>query len=182
MPLKGEAPLSITVVPGSQMPPEERDAIVRFCTHAYDEDMAPIFATYVEPTYVLGTVGDALVSHALWVPRQLQVGDGPMLHTAYVEAVATAPDWRGRGFAAAIMRRVAEEIRTYDLGALSPFSEAYYATLGWERWCGPLFVRTDGGLEASPDDEEVMILRLPRTPMLDVHAPLSVEWRVVEPW
>jgi aminoglycoside 2'-N-acetyltransferase I len=182
MPMPQDSELQITVVPGAQMPSGRRDAIIEFCTQAYDEDMAPIFATYADPTYVLGTIGDTLVSHALWVPRGLQVGDGPLLRTAYVEAVATAPAWRGRGFAAAIMRRVAAEIRQYDLGALSPFSEAYYARLGWERWRGPLFVRTAGGREASPDDEEVMILRLPRTPALDVHAPLSVEWRAVEPW
>lgn len=28
----------------------------------------------------------------------------------------------------------------------------------------------------TPRDEDVMILRLPRTPELDVNAPLSAEW------
>lgn len=45
-----------------------------------------------------------------------------------------------------------------------------------------MFARTPGGLEASPEDEEVMILRLPRTPPLDRRAALSVEWREGDVW
>jgi aminoglycoside 2'-N-acetyltransferase I len=56
-----------------------------------------------------------------------------------------------------------------------------YARLGWELWRGPLFVRTDAGLMPTPD-EEVMILRLPRTTPLDLDSPLSAEWREGELW
>jgi hypothetical protein len=53
--------------------------------------------------------------------------------------------------------------------------------LGWELWRGPLATRTDAGLVPTPD-EEVMILRLARTPALSLDEPLSVEWRVGEVW
>jgi hypothetical protein len=56
-----------------------------------------------------------------------------------------------------------------------------YARLGWEFWRGPLFIRRAGRLIPTPD-EEVMILRLPKTPPLDLEAPLSVEWREGELW
>jgi len=76
-----------------------------------------------------------------------------------------------------------DEIQDYELAALSPFSVEYYERLGWERWRGPLFIRTkEGNLLPSLDDEEVMILRLPKTPVLDLSAPLSAEWREGELW
>jgi hypothetical protein len=96
--------------------------------------------------------------------------------------VATEKEWTNRGFASAVMKRVAEEIQGFELGALSPFSVRYYEQLGWERWQGPLLIRKDDCLIRTPEGEDVMILRLPRTPDLDLYAPLSAEWREGEPW
>jgi Predicted acetyltransferase involved in intracellular survival and related acetyltransferases len=131
---------------------------------------------------VLGRFDGHLVSHALWVTRYLQAGHGPLLRTAYVEAVATDPDYQRRGFATAVMQRLAAEVKDFELAALSPSDPAFYARLGWQLWRGPLFIRTEDGLLASPDEEQVMILRLPRTPLLDLDMPLSAEWRQGELW
>lgn len=39
------------------------------------------------------------------------------------------------------------------------------------------------GMQPSPDDESVMIRRLPRTPSpLDLDAPLSIGWRAGDVW
>ena len=141
-----------------------------------------MFNTFPEPTHVLGYRAGTLVSHALWVTRWLQVETDRMLRTAYVEAVATERAHRGRGYATAVMKRLAEEIQAYDLGALSPFSVAYYERLGWEQWRGPLYIRTKTGPVRSPSDGEVMILRLQNTPALDLDAALSAEWREGELW
>jgi aminoglycoside 2'-N-acetyltransferase I len=174
--------LQLEVAPSEALHDQLRDEIIALCTRAYEEDFADLIATFPGAVHVLGWLDSRLVSHALWIERSLQASDGPLMHTAYVEAVATHPEFRNRGFAAAVMQRVADEIHAYDLGSLSPFSVAYYARLGWERWRGPLYVRTDQGLERSPDEETVMILRLPKTPRLDLAAPLSVEWRAGEIW
>ena len=79
------------------------------------------------------------------------------------------------------MRRLAREIANYDLGALSTGTPEFYAPLGWEPWRGPLYVRQDGEARPTPD-EEIMILRLPGTPPLDLEAPLSCDWREGEVW
>src|SRR5207249_1344046 len=47
-------------------------------------------------THVVLDAGGEIVSHASVVERELRVGGRP-LRTGYVEAVATAPAWRGRG-------------------------------------------------------------------------------------
>ncbi|HOU13876.1 MAG TPA: GNAT family N-acetyltransferase [Anaerolineae bacterium] len=176
------APLDIKIIRGELLSEIDRHGIVALCSRAYEQDMEPLFATFANATHVLGFYNGILVSHALWVTRYLQVGAGLLLRTAYVEAVATDEAYRQRGFATAIMQHLAGAIQDFDLAALSPFSVAYYARLGWELWRGPLFVRTEDGLLPSPDDEEVMILRLPKTPILDVSQPLSAEWREGELW
>ena len=140
------------------------------------------FGTFLDATHVLGFLSDSLVSHALWVTRWLQVEKIPIMRTAYIEAVATEKIYRSRGFATSVMERVAEEIQDFELAALSPFSVAYYERLGWELWHGPLFIRRGEELMRTPRDGDVMILRLPRTPILDLNTPLSAEWRAGDLW
>ena len=49
-------------------------------------------------------------------------------------------------------------------------------------WHGPLFYRQDGQRIATPD-EEVMVLKLPRTPAgIDLHAELEADWRPGDVW
>jgi len=69
--------------------------------------------------HVLGYYAQFLVSHAMWVNRRLQIGTNPVMPTAYIEMVATEKTYSSRGLAAAIMKRVADEIQDFDLSALS---------------------------------------------------------------
>ena len=156
--------------------------IRELCREAYDEDLSDTLEQLTPAVHVLGWLDSVLVAHALWVTRWLQAGDAPLLKTAYVEAVATKASERRRGFASQLLARLARELGEYDLAALSPSDAAFYAKLGWEAWRGPLFIRKDAGLAATPDDS-VMILRLARTPVgLNVTEPLSAEWREGELW
>jgi aminoglycoside 2'-N-acetyltransferase I len=174
--------LDIRVISSKELSQAENTAILEVCNRAYEEDFGPILDTFSGATHVLGYFQNILVSHALWVTRWLQVDDAPALRTAYVEAVATEPAYQRRGFATAIMQRLAQEIQDFDLAALSPFSAEYYQRLGWELWRGPLLIRQDGALIPTPDDEEVMIMRLPNTPPFELTARLSAEWREGELW
>mgnify|MGYP001766764257 CR=1 FL=1 len=174
--------LYIKVVQSGDLTGNDRNEIISLCTRAYEEDFGSMFDDFPGSVHILGYADGILVSHAMWITRALQAGNGPVMRTAYIEAVATDKAFRNRGFASQIMRRTAEEIKDFDLGALSPFSEEYYARLGWEKWKGPLFIRTEKGLVRSAEDEEVMILRLPGTPELDLNDTLSAEWRRGELW
>ena len=155
--------------------------ILELCSQAYQRDFKILLETFCNATHILGRINNMLVVHALWVTRWLQSATIPPLRTAYVEAVATEESYRGRGFATAIMRRIAKEIKHFDLGALSPGVPDLYARLGWQLWRGPLFIRTNEGLVPTPN-EQVMVLLLPNTPVLDLTSALSAEWREGEPW
>lgn len=174
--------LDFLVVAGKDLTPVERKQMVELCNLAYEEDMGVIIDQFLDPVHVLGYFDEKLVCHALWVTRYLQPEGLPLLRTAYVEAVATHPEFQHRGFASMIMRKVVEEIQDFDITGLAPFNVDYYARLGWELWRGQMFERSDDRLIASPADERVMIYRSTKTPELDLDAPISVEWRVGEVW
>jgi aminoglycoside 2'-N-acetyltransferase I len=173
--------LKLEVIRDIHLTDEQRSAIHALCNRAYEEDLTSLFNTFTDTTYVLGYVGQSIVSHAMWVTRWLQPGNGPYLRTAYVEMVATDPYFQRRGFATSLMKRLVAEISEFELGGLYPAEPELYAKLGWVFWRGPLFIRKSGKFIPTPD-EKVMILRLPKTPTLDLSLPLSAEWREGEVW
>jgi aminoglycoside 2'-N-acetyltransferase I len=173
--------LKVEVLHADQLAPDQVTAIHALCHRAYDADLESLFRTFNNATHVLGWWGSALVSHAMWVTRWLQPGNQPPLRTAYVEMVATEPAFQRRGFAIAVMLRLASAIHDFEMGGLSPAEPMLYTKLGWVFWQGPLFIRTQDGLFPTPDGS-VMILRLPKTPPLDLTVGLSAEWREGELW
>ena len=173
--------LKLEVLHADQLAPEQLEVIHALCNRAYDADLRPLFETFTDTTHVLGYWGSAIVSHAMWVTRWLQPGNQPPLRTAYIEMVATEPQFQGRGFATAVMRRLASAIDDFELGGLSPAEPILYEKLGWVFWKGPHFIRTNDGLLSTPEDQ-IMILNLPKTPPLDLTLPLSAEWREGEWW
>ena len=174
--------LSLKTVLKRDLTQIESSEILDLCSQAYEEDYAPDLTTFENAYHILARLDGKLVSHALWITRWLQIGSGPLLRTAYVEGVATDAHYRSRGFARAVMECLAKEITDYEIGGLSPAETSLYTHLGWEYWRGPLFHRKDGALIRDPADEAMMILRLPKTPVLDLTQPISVEWRPMEVW
>ena len=124
-----------------------------------------------------------IVSHASVVERRLHTG-GHRLATGYVEAVATLPTHRGRGFATAVMEEAGKHIdRTFQLGALGTGLHAFYRRLGWVVWNGPTSVRTERGLVPTPEEDGYVLVRLtPMSPRLDLSAPISCDWRPGDVW
>jgi len=176
--------LKLEVLHDDQLTSKQLAEIHALCNRAYavyDVDLEPLFQTFTDVTHVIGWWGSAISSHAMWVTRWLQPSKQPALRTAYVEMVATEPQLQGRGFASAVMRRLANAIHDFEMGGLCPAEPMLYKKLGWVFWQGPLFIRTKDGLISTPETQ-IMILPLPKTPPLDLTLPLSAEWREGELW
>jgi aminoglycoside 2'-N-acetyltransferase I len=131
----------------------------------------------------IAQVDGRIVSHASVVERPIEV-DGRRLRTGYLEAVATLPDFENRGIGSLVVGGATEHIRAaYDFGALSTGRPTFYERLGWERWHGPTFVRTESGLERTEEDDDgILVLRTPTTPPIDSAAPISCDWRSGDVW
>lgn len=126
---------------------------------------------------------EGVVSHGALVERTL-VCAGHVIRVGYVEAIATAPAHRRRGYASSILERINDLIRErYALGALSTGVPDFYESLGWERWRGPTFVNGPHGIERTEgDDAGILILRTPRSPELDLDGDIFADWRAGDVW
>ena len=124
-----------------------------------------------------------LISHGSLVERTLVCSD-KTLRVGYVEAVATKESYRRQGHGARVMNRIGELIQAgYPLAALSTGTHVFYETLGWERWRGPTWVNSSRGRERTPaDDGDVMIVRTPRSPRLDLDGDIVCDYRAGDVW
>ena len=179
--------IQLDVAEASALSRDARHEILALCETAYDEPFSHLFEQLPDSVHVLARdQRGSLVSHAEFVPRWLQPAGHEVMRTAYVEAVATAPGHQRQGLATAVLQRLVGVVAAdpmWQLAALSPSDARFYERRGWELWRGPLAIRRDGYLEPSPDDEQVMIRRLPGTPAtLDLTALLTAEWREGELW
>jgi GNAT superfamily N-acetyltransferase len=174
----------VTVVRTEDLDTTRRAEIIEVCVAAHASEAFRDLFTFIPSggRHVLVHHGDELLSHAVVQTRWLQPGDGPALRTAWFDAVSTRPDRQGRGYGRAAMVRLGETIDDYEIGGLQTDLRGFYEPLGWQLWRGPLAGRSDDGLIPTPDQEGVMVLSLPATPVLNLDAPLSVECQPDRIW
>jgi aminoglycoside 2'-N-acetyltransferase I len=133
-------------------------------------------------THVVAEIDGQIVAHASVVPRELRVAGRP-LATGYVEAVAVEPGRQGSGLGTTVMREAAAIVGDFELGALGTGEHHFYERLGWRTWRGPSSVRTTSGERATPDEDGyILVLATPTSPVLDLDAPISCEWRPGDVW
>lgn len=176
--------LEIRALRTGELDEATRSAVVVLCIDAHQEEDFRNLFSYLPPDglHVLGYVGEQLVGHAVVTTRWLQPQDLPLLRTAYVDAVATAPAHQRQGVGSAVMSHLASAVGDYHVACLQTERVAFYERLGWEEWRGPLAGRSGEGLIPTPDQKGVMILRLPRTPELDPDASLTIEVSPARIW
>ena len=157
----------------------QREAIIRLCVEAHQElDFENLFA-YLPPDglHVMGNLDARLVSHAVVTTRWMQPEGHPILKSAYVDAVSTASDVQRHGYGSAVMRHLANAISAdYEIAGLETDRVHFYAQVGWEEWRGTLAGHEENGeLTFTPDQQGIMILRLPKTPALNLDGLLTIE-------
>jgi aminoglycoside 2'-N-acetyltransferase I len=160
-----------------------RNAVIGVCVEAHREpDFVNLFAYLPADGLHVLAYADRLVGHAVVTTRWLQPLGLPVLRTAYVDAVAVPPARQGQRVGSAVMRHLAAAVGDYDVAGLETERVTFYERLGWEQWRGPLAGRSDHGVIPTPDQRGVMVLRLPRTPPLDLDAPLTIEAHTTRIW
>lgn len=170
----------ITSARTEELDADTRAAIIHLCRTAHqEEDFIHLF-TYIPSggIHVLAYREQELVSHAVATTRWLQPEGQPLLRTAYIDAVATVPALQGQGIGSAVMRHLASVIADsdFEIACLETDRISFYARIGWEEWRGPLAGRKGTELLPTPDQKGIMILRLARTPPLDLGGLLVVAY------
>jgi aminoglycoside 2'-N-acetyltransferase I len=161
-----------------------RVAIVELCTAAHGKDYSRLFFHLpADGLHFIAYHDQQVVSHAVVTTRWVQPERLPILRTAYVDAIATLPAYQRRGYGSAILRELVDQITDYDLACLETDRPAFYEQLDWQRWRGPRAGRaSDGQLIRTPDQQHIMILRLPATPPLDLDRQLTIEIHAGRIW
>jgi len=164
---------------------DQRSSVIDVCIAAHDnEGFKNLFTVFIPSggRHFLGYLGAELVSHAVVTTRWAQPEGLRELKTAYVDAVATLPLFQSRGCASAVMRHLAADIGDFELSCLETERIGFYERLGWEVWRGSLAGRSEQGLIPTPDQRGVMVLRLPRTPPIDLEMALTIECQRERIW
>ena len=124
-----------------------------------------------------------IVGHAAIVSRTLEVGE-KALGTGYVEVVAVRPDRQGTGIGTRMMVAANDLIRAeFQLGALSTGAHGFYTRLGWQRWRGATYVRTQNGLVRTPEEDDgIMVLRFGPSQDLEITTSIACNKRPRDDW
>jgi aminoglycoside 2'-N-acetyltransferase I len=170
--------IMVTSARTEELNAETRASIIHVCRTASQKDDFIHLFSYIPSggIHVLACREQELVGHAVATTRWLQPKGLPLLHTAYIDAVATLPAYQGQGIGSTLMRHLATVIADFEIACLATERVSFYARLGWEVWRGPLAGRRATELLPTPDEQGIMILRLARTPPLDVESLLVVEY------
>lgn len=175
---------TVSVSHTSALPSGEGDEVRRILHDAFDDDVGELdWEHALGGMHALARVDREVVGHASVVQRRLLVQDRA-LRCGYVEAVAVAPRWQGRGLGGRLMAELEGIIATaYDLGALGSSDEGktFYARRGWMAWWGPLSAITPTGVLRTPK-EEGSIYVYPVGAPLDLDAGLACDWRDGDLW
>lgn len=177
--------LSIICTRTEDLDASTRTSIISLCIEAHQEEDFKNLFSYVPSggLHFLAYRDQQLVSHAMVTTRWLQPEGQPLLKTAYVDAVATLPNYQGRGYGSALMRHLASRIDSeYAIACLETDRAAFYERLGWQTWRGPLAGRSEQGLIPTPEQNGIMILRLSQTPALNLHSGLTIECQNKRIW
>jgi GNAT superfamily N-acetyltransferase len=170
--------ISVTSARTEELNADTRAAIIHVCRIAHQEDDFIHLFSYIPSggIHVLAYRKQELVSHAVATTRWLQPEGLAMLRTAYVDAVATLPAYQGQGIGSTVMCHLASAISEYEIACLETDCMSFYARIGWEAWRGPLAGRKADELVPTPDQKGIMILRLERTPPLDIDGLLVINY------
>jgi aminoglycoside 2'-N-acetyltransferase I len=170
--------IMVTSARTEELNAETRASIIHVCRTASQEDDFTHLFSYIPSggIHVLAYREHELVSHAVATTRWLQPEGLPLLRTAYIDAVATLPAYQGQGIGSTLMRHLATVLADFEMACLQTERVSFYARVGWEVWRGPLAGRRATELLPTPDQKGVMILRLARTPPLDVESLLVIEY------
>ena len=161
-----------------------RKAIIDVCVDAFKEAVFYDLFSYLRPVdlHVMAYQDARLIGHAVVSTRWMQPEGLPILRSAYIDAVAVASAEQGKGTGKAVMQHVAAVIPDYEIAGLETGVPRFYETVGWELWRGSLAGRGADGLIPTPDQKGVMILRLPKTPPLNLDGLLTIEDQKARIW
>jgi aminoglycoside 2'-N-acetyltransferase I len=160
---------------------EERRVVLDTCNAAFGQPFDILFDLLPpDGAHFLGHVDGRLVAHLVVTDRSMRFGEGRWLRAGYIDAVATLPDFRRRGYASELLRAAIEiGRRRYDLFALATSIPQLYSGCGFAKWRGRQFVENQdcAGVVATEEQGNLMVLPFGNAVPEDDTLPVVANWR-----
>lgn len=176
----------IKIMKTEDIPQSLRDEILAVCNAAFGAPFNELFSFIPDGSiHALGyDENHNLMCHAVATERIFRTNNLPEMKAAYIDAVATLPEYQKKGYASQVMQVLTLHVgEAFDIAGLSTYIVPWYANLGWKEWKGPLFLFRDNEVISTPDEKgTVMYYSLPRTPSLDATQSLTASWRPGGGW
>nr|WP_321502057.1 GNAT family N-acetyltransferase [uncultured Dethiosulfovibrio sp.] len=163
---------------GKELGPYQKKEIKDLCKLAFKEEEGGYPGPSVsDGIHFVGKRGlGLLISHCMVVDRSFSIGGKGSFTMACPTALATHPDYRGRGYGRMTVMEVCRycEGAGYDLIMMTTEETRWFESLGWIRWKGPLAL-DEPKSDLSPFSRPVpMIYRLSKTPPISLRDDLTV--------
>jgi len=169
-----------------RLPAQARRELLDMCNSAFGMPFDALFDMLPpDGLHLLGRIGGRLVAHLVITDRCLRADDGPWLRTAYIDAVATHPQFQRQGNAGTLIRRAVQSCSgRYELLALATDTPTLYAKYGFVKWPGAQMNETEDGtgVEISPEQNNLMVLPCTKAFETDQSATMTANWRPGGGW
>jgi aminoglycoside 2'-N-acetyltransferase I len=172
------------VVESALLADSDRQALRRLWSAAFGDRFSDDDADHAYGgVHVVASNGAALVAHASAVPRRIRFGDR-WRDVGYVEAVATLPAYQRSGMGTQVMELLQAEIGLrWSVAMLSTGrATSFYQRLGWERWEGSSYTRTETGDRLDGEHGGLMVLRVDPSAVPDLFVDVTCEDRSGDAW
>ncbi len=134
--------------------------------------------------HVIARDDGTIVGHASVVGRLIRFGDRPWREIGYVEGVAVDPGRQRTGLGCQLMHRLHKQIvARWPVAMLSTGrATGFYEQLGWQRWQGLSFTRTDEAVQPDGEHGGLMIFRVDPAVVPDLTVDVTCEDRPGDAW
>lgn len=174
----------LEVVESPRLDAAARDSLRQLWTAAFGNRFSDDDADHAYGgVHVIAYDGLSPIGHASAVPRWIRY-DKQWLLIGYIEAVATAPEHQRSGVGTSIMELLHDQMRhRWPVAMLSTGrATEFYERLGWERWRGVSFTRTEAGEVPDGEHGGLMILRFDVLAVPDLTLDVTCEERSGDAW
>jgi aminoglycoside 2'-N-acetyltransferase I len=158
-----------------------RKEVLDLCNTAFGQPFDILFSLLPpDGTHLLGREDGRLVAHLVITDRAMRFGENAWMRAAYIDAVATHPDFQKRGFAGDLLSLASDLCRErYDLQALSTNAPDLYTRHAFLKWSGKMLIEGEFGEGTTETEEQgtLMVLFSHRSKITDFTLPVTSNWR-----
>lgn len=151
--------LQIALISDSDLSEELEASLRELLNDAFDGDFAEAdWQHTLGGIRFVGHLDNHLVAHGAVVARKMEVDD-QVIEVGYVEGIAIAPRYWGKGYGSKLMEEITRYCNSkYSISILSTDEQTFYKKHGWSNFDGESYVSINGTVTRSAEEDEGLMM------------------------